>query len=301
MRKQTDTRPVNHIEVPYNVVKSSDTSTELEMQLIEKENVVVSPNIKQFKLTEDGTQAVNVEEYHVVGNTIYFTLPNTPNNRYYIEVELADGRVFSSRDDEYIDVVQSLNGAQQLIYPSIKDDVIENVLPEIQLFMVENSDEFKGDKGEPGEKGDPGDVHVTGLEGYVHIQSSGETVNKDSVHRMSNFNVLANTETIDGSDIYLKPGHWLVTLNLKIEPSENVGHRSAYIRINNVNRYTQSFHDEEQHMMRFNMSAVVEIQAGGYLTFVLHHTIGDQTMEVRSGSQSYITLKYLGQSEGVLI
>ena len=151
-----DTTHANHIGIPFNRVKAGDTETVLQITLKEYDVVVRQPNIELFQLTPDGSRSMNVVNYWVDNDSILFKIPDIKHGRYYIEITLHDGRIFSSRNDEYIDVVESTNYSNRLYFPTTNDQLLAKLTPTLQQFLINNKHVFRGETGPPGRRGSQG-------------------------------------------------------------------------------------------------------------------------------------------------
>lgn len=158
--------PVNQISMPYDQIKAYDMDTNLTLELKRENEIATDVNdIAFFILANSKDEYTNVENYLVENGVVNFTMPKVDTDKYYPQIMDKQGRVYSSNDNQFIDVVYNRESRVNELFPMIKQEVIENVTPAVKQYVMDNKDEFsiKGDKGDKGEKGDKGD---RGLQGY---------------------------------------------------------------------------------------------------------------------------------------
>ena len=80
----------------------------------------------------------------------------------------------------------------------------------------------------------------------------------------------------------------------------NIGPTAAskyfYVRKNGVNIISEihAYTGSEKDLQRFTISKTEYIKEGDIIEFVVFYEQGDTTMNIVGGTQSFITLKYLG-------
>ena len=158
--------PINKIELPYNKIKAYDMDTEMEVKLLTLDEYAENVNnIAFFILSNSRDEFVNVTDYTVEDGVVKFKMPKIEEGKYYPQIMDSSGKVYSSTDNEYIDVVYNRESRVNELFPIIKDQVIDEVTPAVKQYLLDNKEQFtgpngkqgvRGDKGEKGEKGDRG-------------------------------------------------------------------------------------------------------------------------------------------------
>ena len=160
--------PVNQIVMPYDQIKAYDMDTNLTLEL-KRENEIANDvnDIAFFILANSKDEYTNVENYSVENGVVNFTMPKVDTDKYYPQIMDKQGRVYSSNDNQFIDVVYNRESRVNELFPMIKNEVIEKVTPAVKQYVMDNKDEFsiKGDKGDKGEKGDRGERGKQGYKG----------------------------------------------------------------------------------------------------------------------------------------
>ena len=160
--------PVNQIVMPYDQIKAYDMDTNLTLELKRENETAKDVNdIAFFILANSKDEYTNVENYSVENGVVNFTMPKVDTDKYYPQIMDKQGRVYSSNDNQFIDVVYNRESRVNELFPMIKNEVIEKVTPAVKQYVMDNKEEFsiKGDKGDKGEKGDRGERGKQGYKG----------------------------------------------------------------------------------------------------------------------------------------
>ena len=160
--------PVNQIVMPYDQIKAYDMDTNLTLELKRENETAKDVNdIAFFILANSKDEYTNVENYSVENGIVNFTMPKVDTDKYYPQIMDKQGRVYSSNDNQFIDVVYNRESRVNELFPMIKHEVIEKVTPSVKQYVMDNKEEFsiKGDKGDKGEKGDRGERGKQGYKG----------------------------------------------------------------------------------------------------------------------------------------
>ena len=160
--------PVNQIVMPYDQIKAYDMDTNLTLELKRENETATDVNdIAFFILANSKDEYTNVENYSVDDGVVNFTMPKVDTDKYYPQIMDKQGRVYSSNDNQFIDVVYNRESRVNELFPMIKHEVIEKVTPSVKQFVMDNKEQFsiKGDKGVKGDKGDKGDPGPKGNKG----------------------------------------------------------------------------------------------------------------------------------------
>ena len=158
--------PVNQIVMPYDQIKAYDMDTNLTLELKRENETATDVNdIAFFILANSKDEYTNVENYSVENGVVNFTMPKVDTDKYYPQIMDKQGRVYSSNDNQFIDVVYNRESRVNELFPMIKHEVIEKVTPAVKQFVMDNKEQFSI-TGKPGVKGDKGDKGDRGLRGY---------------------------------------------------------------------------------------------------------------------------------------
>ena len=158
--------PVNQIVMPYDQIKAYDMDTNLTLELKRENETAKDVNdIAFFILANSKDEYTNVENYSVENGVVNFTMPKVDTDKYYPQIMDKQGRVYSSNDNQFIDVVYNRESRVNELFPMIKHEVIEKVTPAVKQFVMDNKEQFSI-TGKPGVKGDKGDKGDRGLRGY---------------------------------------------------------------------------------------------------------------------------------------
>ena len=158
--------PVNQIVMPYDQIKAYDMDTNLTLELKRENETAKDVNdIAFFILANSKDEYTNVENYSVENGIVNFTMPKVDTDKYYPQIMDKQGRVYSSNDNQFIDVVYNRESRVNELFPMIKNEVIEKVTPAVKQYVMDNKEEFSI-KGEKGDKGDKGDRGERGKQGY---------------------------------------------------------------------------------------------------------------------------------------
>ena len=134
------------------------------------------------------------------------------------------------------------------------------------------------------------------LNKFVDLQLKSETFNRGETHKLSDFTVKSNTEVIDGSQVKLSEGYWTIDARVKLNIGPTAASKYFYVRKNGVNIISEihAYTGSEKDLQRFTISKTEYIKEGDIIEFVVFYEQGDTTMNIVGGTQSFITLKYLG-------
>ena len=152
-----DKTPVNQIVMPYDQIKAYDMDTNLTLELKRENETATDVNdIAFFILANSKDEYTNVENYSVDDGVVNFTMPKVDTDKYYPQIMDKQGRVYSSNDNQFIDVVYNRESRVNELFPMIKHEVIEKVTPAVKQYVLDNKEEFsiKGDKGDKGDTGE---------------------------------------------------------------------------------------------------------------------------------------------------
>ena len=169
-------KPINEIVLPYDQIKAYDVDTEMSLELHsenEKQNV---NDIAFFVLANDKEEFTSVTDYSVSDGVVKFKMPQIEEDKYYPQIMDNNGKVYSSANGVFIDVVYNPQSRVLELFPIIKKQVVDEVTPQIKQFVMDNKEKFsitgatglqgpKGDKGEPGPKGLKGNRGEKGEKG----------------------------------------------------------------------------------------------------------------------------------------
>ena len=131
---------------------------------------------------------------------------------------------------------------------------------------------------------------------FVDLQLKSETFNRGTTHKLSDFTVKSNTEVINGSQVKLSEGYWAIDARIKLDIGSMAASKYFYVRKNGeiIISEVHAYNGSEKDLQRFNISKTEYIKEGDILEFIVFYDPGDPTMSIVGGSQSFITLKYLG-------
>lgn len=159
-------KPINEIVLPYDQIKAYDVDTEMSLELHsenEKQNV---NNLAFFVLANDKEEFTSVTDYSVSDGVVKFKMPQIDEDKYYPQIMDNTGKVYSSANGVFIDVVYNPQSRALEIFPIIKEQIVDAVTPQIKQYVMDNADMFTGKQGLPGVKGDKGDKGDQGLRGF---------------------------------------------------------------------------------------------------------------------------------------
>ena len=139
-------------------------------------------------------------------------------------------------------------------------------------------------------------IDMKTLDRFVDLQLTKTTVDRGVTHKIKDFTIKSNTESINGSDIMLTEGYWHIDVKIKVVLGSIAATKYCYVRKNGVTIMSEShaYNTAEKDIMRFNLSKTEKISPGDKIEVVFLYESGDATMEITGGSQSFITMKYLG-------
>lgn len=157
--------PLTYLKIPYDRIKASDTQSEMIVELYYMDDLADVNGLSYFRLTRDNLTYTEVEDFTVSNGVVRFKFPMVYSGRYYIEIKDIEGKLYTSKDEEYFDVVKSLGETMHIQYNNIVEMVVRDITHEVVDFIHEHSSEFRGPKGEKGDKGDRGLRGVPGIDG----------------------------------------------------------------------------------------------------------------------------------------
>lgn len=162
-----DSTPVNRIVLPFDTIKAYDTDTDFKVELFNEEQKADVDNIAFFVLANSKDEFTSVTDYSVDNGDVTFKIPQIKEDHYYPQIMDDKGRVYSSDNNAFIDVVYNPISRTMEVFPVIKDEVIREVAPQIKQYVLDNKEQFsiKGDIGLQGAKGDKGEPGAKGLKG----------------------------------------------------------------------------------------------------------------------------------------
>lgn len=162
-----DSRPINRIVLPFDTIKAYDTDTDFKVELFNEEQKADVDNIAFFVLANSKDEFTSVTDYTVDNGEVTFKIPQIEEDHYYPQIMDDKGRVYSSDNNAFIDVVYNPISRTMELFPIIKEEVIREVAPQIKQFVLDNKEQFsiKGDTGLKGDKGDKGEQGVKGNKG----------------------------------------------------------------------------------------------------------------------------------------
>lgn len=145
-------RPINEIVLPYDKIKAYDTDSDLKVELHHEGVKTKLNSIGYFVLySKTDDKVANVTDYTVDDGVVTFKMPNVSMGEYHPQIMDSTGRLYASKDTSYIEVVYNRESRALEIFPIIKKEIIEEVIPVLKQYMGDNVIMFKGDKGEDGE------------------------------------------------------------------------------------------------------------------------------------------------------
>lgn len=162
-----DSRPVNRIVLPFDTIKAYDTDTDFKVELFNEDQKADVDNIAFFVLANSKDEFTSVTDYTVDSGEVTFKIPQIKEDHYYPQIMDDKGRVYSSDNNAFIDVVYNPISRTMELFPIIKEEVIREVAPQIKQYVLDNKHQFsiKGDTGLQGPKGDQGKVGPKGNKG----------------------------------------------------------------------------------------------------------------------------------------
>src|SRR5699024_3445629 len=139
-------------------------------------------------------------------------------------------------------------------------------------------------------------INKSHLNKFVDLQLKSETFNRGTLHKLSDFTVKSNTEVINGSEIKLSEGYWAIDARVKLNIGSTAASKNFYVKKNGVNIISEvhAYNGSEKDLQRFTTSKTEYFKEGDIIEFILYYELGDTTMGIHGGSQSTISLKYLG-------
>lgn len=153
----TKREPLNEIKLPLNEIKAVDNYTPLSVTLLRSGVAYTPTHLESFRLTPDHIQYIHVRNYEIQDNEIAFTLPSIASGTYYLEIIDDEGYVYESGDYNYLKVNPSLIEARTLSYLSRYELTIADTVKKVKQFVLDNSEQFRGEQGPQGEPGPAGE------------------------------------------------------------------------------------------------------------------------------------------------
>ena len=159
-------KPINEIVLPYDQIKAYDVDTEMTLELHsenERQNV---DSIAFFVLANDKEEFTSVTDYSVSDGVVKFKIPQIEEDKYYPQIMDSTGKVYSSANGVFIDVVYNPQSRALEIFPIIKEQVIDAVTPQIKQYVMDNKHQFTGEQGKQGIQGKQGEKGEQGPRGF---------------------------------------------------------------------------------------------------------------------------------------
>ena len=159
-------KPINEIVLPYDQIKAYDVDTEMTLELHsenERQNV---DSIAFFVLANDKEEFTSVTDYSVSDGVVKFKIPQIEEDKYYPQIMDSTGKVYSSANGVFIDVVYNPQSRALEIFPIIKEQIIDAVTPQIKQYVMDNKHQFTGEQGKQGIQGKQGEKGEQGPRGF---------------------------------------------------------------------------------------------------------------------------------------
>ena len=159
--------PVNSIQTDQNTIKVSDFNSLISLTILDHNNepIDLTENIEYFFLTKDDYKYYEVTDFEFRDNKLYFKMPHVRKGIYKIEIKDMQGSIYPSNEDVYIQLNQSFDGRKEVVYTTIKEDIINSVQPIIYEHIQNNREFYRGEKGQDGKDGKDGRNGLNGLDG----------------------------------------------------------------------------------------------------------------------------------------
>ena len=159
--------PVNSIQTDQNTIKVSDFNSLISLTILDHNNepIDLTENIEYFFLTKDDYKYYEVTDFEFRDNKLYFKMPHVRKGIYKIEIKDMQGSIYPSNEDVYIQLNQSFDGRKEVVYTTIKEDIINSVQPIIFEHIQNNREFYRGEKGQDGKDGKDGRNGLNGLDG----------------------------------------------------------------------------------------------------------------------------------------
>ena len=162
-----ENHPVNSIQTDQNTIKVSDFNSLISLTILDHNNepIDLTENIEYFFLTKDDYKYYEVTDFEFRDNKLYFKMPHVRKGIYKIEIKDMQGSIYPSNEDVYIQLNQSFDGRKEVVYTTIKEDIINSVQPIIFEHIQNNREFYRGEKGQDGKDGKDGRNGLNGLDG----------------------------------------------------------------------------------------------------------------------------------------
>src|SRR5699024_9936163 len=98
-------------------------------------------------------------------NKLYFKMPHVRKGIYKIEIKDMKGSIYPSNEDVYIQLNKSFDGRKEVVYTTIKEDIINNIQQNIYKHIKNKHEFYDKEKGEYGKDGKYGRNGLNGLKG----------------------------------------------------------------------------------------------------------------------------------------
>ena len=159
--------PVNSIQTDQNTIKVSDFNSLISLTILDHNNdpIDLTENIEYFFLTKDDYKYYEVTDFEFRDEKLYFKMPHVRKGIYKIEIKDMQGSIYPSNEDVYIQLNQSFDGRKEVVYTTIKEDIINSVQPIIFEHIQNNREFYRGEKGQDGKDGKDGRNGLNGLDG----------------------------------------------------------------------------------------------------------------------------------------
>ena len=162
-----ENHPVNSIQTDQNTIKVSDFNSLISLTILDHNNepIDLTGNIEYFFLTKDDYKYYEVTDFEFRDEKLYFKIPHVRKGIYKIEIKDMQGSIYPSNEDVYIQLNQSFDGRKEVVYTTIKEDIINSVQPIIFEHIQNNREFYRGEKGQDGKDGKDGRNGLNGLDG----------------------------------------------------------------------------------------------------------------------------------------
>ena len=162
-----ENHPVNSIHTHQNTIKVSDFNSLISLTILDHNNdpIDLTKNIEYFFLTKDDYKYYEVTDFEFRDEKLYFKMPHVRKGIYKIEIKDMQGSIYPSNEDVYIQLNQSFDGRKEVVYTTIKEDIINSVQPIIFEHIQNNREFYRGEKGQDGKDGKDGRNGLNGQDG----------------------------------------------------------------------------------------------------------------------------------------
>lgn len=139
-------------------------------------------------------------------------------------------------------------------------------------------------------------IDMKTLDRFVDLKLNRHSIARGQNHYISDYNIIKNTEKIDGSKITLTKGYWSIDVTLKMDLGTSPATKYVYLRKNGTTfaSETHVYNTPEHSLRKISLSKVEFFNEGDSFDVFVMFQEGDPTIDLLGGSQSFVTLKYLG-------